>query len=85
MKETASDRIVREAAREVAREALLRIRARLVEATAAPRVLRRYEAEWTGHSRAWPTRQLPAGEWVPYMEEDFCLAKAEFNACGGWR
>jgi hypothetical protein len=85
MQETASERLVRNIAREVALEAMRRIRARLRETEAQPLVPRRYEAEWSGHSREWPAAEMPAREWVPYLREDYGLAEAEFNACRNWR
>jgi hypothetical protein len=83
MRETVSERLVREAAREVAWEAMRRIRARLREAEAEPLAVRRYEAEWGARGREWPTVAMPAGQWVPYLREDLSLAEAEFNACRG--
>ena len=81
MRETASERLVREVAREVAFEAIVRIRARLREAEAEPLADRLYEAEWGAKGRDWPTATMPAWEWVPFLLEDLSLAEAEFNAC----
>jgi hypothetical protein len=81
MQETASERLVREIAREVALEAMKRIRARLREAEADPSALRWYEAEWSTHSRAWPAAAMPARDWVPLLREDMSQAEAEFQAC----
>ena len=81
MRETASERLVREAAREVALEAMKRIRARLREVEADPLAVRWYEAEWSTHSRAWPASEMPARDWVPLLQEDFGLAQREFEAC----
>jgi hypothetical protein len=81
MRETASERLVREAAREVALEAMRRIRARLREAEAEPLAGRLYEAEWGANGREWPTAAMPAREWVSYLLEDLSRAEAEFDAC----
>jgi hypothetical protein len=81
MRETYSERLVREAAREVALEAMRRIRARLREAEAEPLAGRLYEAEWGANGREWPTAAMPAREWVSYLREDLSRAEAEFDAC----
>jgi hypothetical protein len=81
MRETASERLVREAAREVALDAMKRIRARLREAEAMPQAMRSYEAEWGARGREWPAAAMPAREWVPYLREDLSLAEAELDAC----
>jgi hypothetical protein len=81
MRETASERLVREAACEIALEAMARIRAHLREAQAEPLAYRLYEAEWGAKSRDWPTAAMPAREWVAYLLEDLSFAEAEFNAC----
>lgn len=81
MRETASERLVREAAREVALEAMRRIRARLREAETDPFASRLYEAEWGANGREWPTAAMPAREWVSYLLEDLSRAEAEFDAC----
>ena len=81
MNETANERLVRAVAREVAMEAMGRIRARLREAEAEPMADRLYEAEWGAKSRDWPTAAMPAREWVAYLLEDLSFAEAEFNAC----
>ncbi len=46
----ASERLIREAARDVALDAMKRIRARLREAAAEPDALRWYEPEWSADS-----------------------------------
>lgn len=51
MRETASERLVREVAREVVFEAMARIRARLREAEAEPLADRLYAAEWGAKGR----------------------------------
>lgn len=81
MQETASERLVREAARDVALEAMKRIRARLRETEAEPLAERLYDAEWGARGREWPTVAMPAYRWVPYLEEDLSLATSEFEAC----
>ena len=81
MRETASERLVREAARDVALEAMKRIRARLCEAEAEPMAVRWYEAEWGANGREWPTAAMPAREWVSCLLEDLSRAEAEFDAC----
>ena len=81
MRETASERLVREAARDVALEAMKRIRARLREAGAEPMSVRLYEAEWVTEDAAWPVVPMPAWEWVPHLRKDFSRAAAEFEAC----
>jgi hypothetical protein len=81
MRETASERLVREVAREVVFEAMARIRARLREAEAEPLADRLYAAEWGAKGRDWPTAAMPAWKWVSYLPEDLSLAEAEFNAC----
>ena len=84
MRETASERLVREAARDVALEAMRRIRARLGEVQAEPLAARWYEAEWGAKGRDWPTAAMPAREWVSYLLEDFSRAEAEFDSCRGF-
>jgi hypothetical protein len=81
MRETASERLVREAAQEVALEAMKRIRTRLRETEAMPQAMRLYEAEWGARGREWPAAAMPARDWVPYLLEDLSLAESEFNAC----
>jgi len=81
MKETASERWVRQIARELALEALQRIRARLREVEAAPLARRFYETEWEGIGPAWPTTPRPAKAWVPYLVDDLELARAEVARC----
>ena len=81
MNETANERLVRAVAREVALEAMARIRARLREVEAEPMADRLYEAEWGAKGRDWPTATMPAREWVPLLLEDLSMAKAEFDAC----
>jgi hypothetical protein len=81
MKETASERLVRQIARELALEALQRIRARLREVEAAPLARRLYETEWEGNGPAWPTTPRPAKAWVPYLMDDLELARAEVARC----
>ena len=63
MQETASERIVREIAREIALDAMKRIRARLREAKADEFATRIYEAEWDADGGAWPGVNA-AREWV---------------------
>jgi hypothetical protein len=70
MRETYNERLVREAALEVASEAVKRIRSRLREVEADEFALRLYEAEWDADGRAWPTKPMPAWEWEPYLLED---------------
>jgi hypothetical protein len=81
MRETASERLVRQAACDVALEAVRRIRARLREVEAELLAQRLYEAEWCAQGRGWPASAMSAREWVPYLLEDLSLAEAEFNAC----
>jgi hypothetical protein len=81
MRETHNERLVREAAREVASEAIGRIRSRLREVQADEFTMRLYEAEWGADGRAWPTQPMMAWEWVPYLLEDLSRAEAELNAC----
>jgi len=81
MQETANERLVREAAREVALEAMGRIRARLREVEAKPLAERLYVAEWGARGREWPPAAMPAWKWVSYLQEDLSLAEAEFEAC----
>jgi hypothetical protein len=81
MRETYSERLVREAARDVALAAMRRIRARLREVEADRLACRIYEAEWVTESEAWPVVPMPAWEWVPYLREDLNRAGAEFESC----
>ena len=81
MRETASERLVRQAARDVALEAMRRIRARLREAEANPQAVRLYEAEWVTEGRSWPAEPMPARNWNPYLREDLRRAEAEFESC----
>ncbi len=81
MQETANERLVRGIARDIALEAMKRIRARLREVEAAPVVERRYEAEWGANGKAWPTTSMMAELWVPYLLEDLAHAEAEFERC----
>lgn len=81
MKETANERLVRQIARELALEAMQRIRARLREVEAAPLAERLYEGEREANGQAWPTEAMPAKEWVPYLLADLELAEAEFERC----
>ena len=81
MRETASERLVREAARDVALAAMRRIRARLREVDADHFAARLYEAEWGAKGRDWPVVPMPAREWVSYLLEDLSRAEAEFDAC----
>jgi hypothetical protein len=81
MRETYSERLVREAARDVALEAMRRIRARLREVEAGPFASRLYEAEWVTENGTWPVAPMSAREWLPYLRDDLSLAAAEFNAC----
>jgi hypothetical protein len=81
MRETASERIVREVARDVALEATRRIRARLREVEAEPLAVRLYEAEWGANRRDWPKVAMPGREWVLYLLENLDRAEAEFEAC----
>jgi hypothetical protein len=81
MRETYSERLVREAAREVALAAMGRIRARLREVEADPLASRLYDAEWVTETGAWPVAPMPAREWLPYLREDLNRAGAEFESC----
>ena len=81
MQETASERIVREIAREIALDAMKRIRARLREVEADEFAMRNYEAEWDAVGRAWPTKPMSARKWVPYLLEDLSKAETEFERC----
>jgi len=81
MHETANERMVREIAREIALEAVKRIRVRLREAQAAPLAERLYEAEWDVEGREWPTAPMPAERWVPHLLNDLESAQAEFERC----
>ena len=81
MRETYSERLVREAARDVALTAMRRIRARLREAEADPLASRLYEAEWITETGAWPVVPMLAREWIPYLLEDLSRAEAEFESC----
>lgn len=82
MRETYHERLVREAAREVALAAMRRIRNRLREAESQPLVERLYEAEWVTEGGAWPVVPMAAREWLSFLLEDWQRAQAEFNACG---
>ena len=84
MRETASERLVREAARDVALEAMRRIRARLREVQAEPLADRWYEAEWGTRGGDWPATAMPAREWVSYLLEDLSRTEAEFDGCRGF-
>jgi hypothetical protein len=77
MRETASERIVRE----VAFEAIRRIRACLREVEEEPLAARLFEAEWGANGRDWPRVATPGREWVSYLLEDLSRAQAEFEAC----
>ena len=81
MRETANERLVREAARDIALEAQCRIRARLREVESEPLADRVYPAEWGARGRDWPAAPMPAWQWVSYLEEDLRLATGEFEAC----
>jgi hypothetical protein len=81
MRETYSERLVREAACDVVLAAMRRIRARLREVESDPFALRLYEAEWVTENGTWPVAQMPAQEWVSYLREDLSRAEAEFDAC----
>ncbi len=81
MRETYSERLVREAAREVALAAMRRIRARLREVEADPFSSCLYEAEWISEDGAWPVVPMPAREWVPFLLADLSRAEAEFESC----
>jgi hypothetical protein len=81
MQATANERLVRQIAREVALEAMARIRARLREVAADEFATRIYEAEWDADGRTWPTAAMPAREWVPYLLADLSQAEAEFERC----
>ena len=81
MKETYSERLVREAARDVALAAMRRIRARLREVESDPFALRLYEAEWVTENGTWPVAPMKAQEWLPYLREDLNRADAEFESC----
>ena len=81
MQETANERLVRGIARQLALEAMQRIRARLREVEAEPLAERFYEAEWGAKGRAWPTIAMPAERWLPHLRDDLDLAEAEFAAC----
>jgi hypothetical protein len=81
MNETANERLVRAVAREVALEAMGRIRARLRAAEADPFASRVYEAEWVTENGAWPVVPMPAQEWLPFLREDLNRAGAEFESC----
>ena len=81
MQETANERLVREAAREVALEAMGRVLARLRKAEAKPSANRWYGAEWVTGDVAWPAGPMPAWKWVPYLREDLRRAEAEFDSC----
>ena len=60
MQETANERLVREAARDVALEAMRRNRACLREVEAEPLTDRLYEAEWVTENGIWPVSPMPA-------------------------
>jgi hypothetical protein len=81
MRETANERLVREVAREVAQEAMRRIRTRLLEVEAEPMAGRLYEAEWGAMDRDWPTAAMPGRDWVPFLLEDLSRAKAALDGC----
>ncbi len=81
MRETYNERLVRQAAREVALEAMGRIRGRLREVEADPFASRLYEAEWVAEAGVWPAVRMPAREWLPYLREDLKRAGAEFESC----
>ena len=81
MRETYSEQLVRQAARDVALEAMRRIRARLREVEADPFASRLYEAEWITETGAWPVVPMPAREWVRYLLKDLSRAEAEFESC----
>src|SRR5579863_1412388 len=81
MRERANERMVRWIAREVALEAMGRIRARLREVEAAPGTERLYEAEWGANGTEWPAVPMPAEMWLPYLREDLNRAEAEFRSC----
>jgi len=81
MRETANERLVREIARDIALEAIQRIRVRLREAEAEPLSNRQYEAERGADGKIWPTVAMPAELWVPYLREDLEQAQAEYRAC----
>jgi hypothetical protein len=82
MQETANERLVRGIAREIALEAMKRIRARLREAEADPLVSRLYEAEWVTEN--WPASPMSARDWLPHLREDLNRATVEFEACRGY-
>jgi hypothetical protein len=75
------ERLVREIARELALEAMQRIRARLREVEAAPLARRYYETERETTGTEWPRVPLPAEAWLPYLLDDLKHAEAGFRAC----
>ncbi len=81
MRETYNERLVREAARDVALAAMRRIRGRLREVEADPFASRLYEAEWVTEAGAWPVSPIPARDWLPYLREDLNRAGTEFESC----
>jgi len=81
MKDTANERLIRQIARELALEAMGRIRARLRAVEAAPAAERFYEAERESDGQEWPATALPGKEWVPYLLKDLELARSEFERC----
>lgn len=81
MRETASERLVRPASRDIAMEAMRRIRARLREVGAAPEAEFEFEPEWEQEGRQWPQGTLSGREWVPHLVSDLEAAETAFARC----